>query len=718
MMTLASLSALLLLVIRVMLPGVLAAALTAPGDVRPDVFSRTGRAIFTGVLLNLLLAIAILTVGRWNRCADWVLWSLLVAECIRRHACRGTLLATLRNGGLPVLLVLAAVLLVFHLPVRSEWRMGGWDPGHYQNNSVRIALDGCLENKASRLYTLLSPEERDLLMTRSYGDSYHAISDNLPVNDDGSLPLYFFHLTSIAGAALYRLGGDAFLDRINGFLAFGLLFPFATFLAALGLRGYRRWLPILFMAVSPVWWYHQNFPTSEMLYLFLLLGGAADWLDSRDARRLPWFAWAACFLLVVNHLNAAVLITGLVALASYLETAGEGNPLPRHDRLVRAGGAIAAVAAGFLWDVFCASITIRKLQAENSRMLFVVLLFAASIATCCVMAALPFPERFRNRATRAARGIGLFAAVLLPFVALTSLSGLAREIYYSLYFWLFIPGQMIWWIMRMSPFFNIPSLVLAGAGFACLALQRDSRWRRTALVLLAFGAVICVILVNPGIKKLYPWALRRFYPFALPLLAIAQAVPVAWAFDTLRRQVPLLLRAAAATLLAAALTVVVLSARQSFVAVRTADYSGFHDIIRTLSAAMQPGDILVADAPCWLTPFLVAEGRDVVNGECLRDANLSRRAAARALVESLPSRTGQRLLWLTSTSDGLSVYDDPPAVNPNPVVSIDYPATTVIHGQRNKQYSTRTRIAPLRLYTMEIPPSKPAPPPSSPADSD
>ena len=93
------------------------------------------------------------------------------------------------------------------------------------------------------------------------------------------------------------------------------------------------------MFVSPLWWYHQNIPTSEMLYLFLLLGGAADWLDSRDARRLPWGAWAACFLLVVNHLNAAVLVAGILALATLLEAASDA-PLPRRTRLLRTGVAI------------------------------------------------------------------------------------------------------------------------------------------------------------------------------------------------------------------------------------------------------------------------------------------------------------------------------------------------------------------------------------------
>lgn len=267
MTVLFSFLALLLLVLRVMLPGFLLSTPDLGGGDSPrsGLFPRTGRALFAGVAANLLIPVAFVA-GRWTVLFDWLWWLVIVVNAAHWRIRRRELVSgDFRRWIAPCLLVLAAAALVLLLPVRSEWRMGGWDPGHYQNNSVRIALDGYLENNASHFYKCLSPETRDLLMTRSYGGTYRAIADNLPVDPDGSLPLYFFHLTSIAGAGLYRLGGDAFLDRINGFLAFGSLFAFAAFLSSLGLRGYRRAIPIAFMAISPLWWYHQNFPTSEML---------------------------------------------------------------------------------------------------------------------------------------------------------------------------------------------------------------------------------------------------------------------------------------------------------------------------------------------------------------------------------------------------------------------------------------------------------------------
>ena len=355
MSVLSAILALILLVLRVMLPGMLATS------TRRDLLVRTGRALFIGVVLNLLLAVAALSAGRWSRGIDWGVWGLFVAGGLLVHARRGTLSAILRAGVRPALLVLAAAALVLLLPARSEWRMGGWDPGFYQNNAVRIAADGRLDGPHLPLYVEAARPDSPLasLARTQYGGTYHALADSLPLAPDGSIPLYFFHLTPIAGAGLHRLGGDAFLDRLNGFLAFGALFAFAALLSSLGLRGYRRALPLFFMAISPLWWYQRNIPTSEMLYLFLLLGGAADWLDSRDARRPPWGAWAACFLLVLNHLNAAVLVGALVALATLLEATSSDAPLPRRSRLLRSGVALAALALGGLWDaVFVTSFTV------------------------------------------------------------------------------------------------------------------------------------------------------------------------------------------------------------------------------------------------------------------------------------------------------------------------------------------------------------------------
>ncbi len=723
MSVLSAILALVVLVLRVMLPGLL---LSTPvvGTSGPDadLFPRTGRALFAGVVANLLIPVA-LVAGRWTVLYDWVWWLIVVASAVRWHVHRRELVpADLRLWLAPALLVLAAAALVLLLPARSEWRMGGWDPGFYQNNAVRIAADGRLDGPHLPLYVEAARPDSPLasLARTQYGGTYRALADSLPLAPDGSIPLYFFHLTPIAGAALHRLGGDAFLDRLNGFFAFGALFAFAALLSSLGLRGYRRALPLFFMAISPLWWYQRNIPTSEMLYLFLLLGGAADWLDSRDARRPPWGAWAACFLLVVNHLNAAVLVGALVALATLLEATSSDAPLPRRSRLLRSGVALAALALGGLWDAVFAHATIAKLAAEGP-VVATLLRYFLYVAAAALLSALlpPLPRPLRRAAGWLGRAAALFAAVLVPAIALASLSGPARDWFYAVYERWYPLGQMLWWLMRISPFFGVPALVLAGAGFAVLAFGRDPARRRTALLLLVLGAGFLAILYNPGIKKLFPWALRRFHAVALPAVALGQSIPIAWALDASCRKpkrTPFA-RDAATVLLAAFICVVLLTLPVTRAAARAGDYRGLVGVLETLRSAIQPGDVVITDNPAWMAPLILAEDIPAVNGERFMDGDdgtlwRTPDPAARAdLLTALrfwASVSHTRLLWLTTTTDGLTVYPEPPPVDPAPILSLDYPAPTVAHGQRQKFYETTTLPIPLRLHaTLPLSPESP-----------
>lgn len=688
---------LLLLALRLYLPGLFwtAAAPSSASARTEDFWARAGRLLFAGTLLNLLSILLLLSFGAWTPLLDWLLWALLTAAGMLRARRRAAPLLLRRadllwHAALLFLLLLGARLL----PAQSEWRMGGWDPGHYQNNAVRIAIDGHLRGPEAPLYASLSPEEKDLLAQTNYGGSYRAIADNLPVTADGSMPLYFFHLTSVAGAALYRLGGDAFLNRINLFLAWGLLLPLGSLLAALGLRGIRRATALLFWLLSPLFWYHQSFPTSEMLYLFLLMGGMADWLDSRSdplLPRLPWVAWTACFLLVVNHLNTTLLVGGLVIYAAILEADAR---LPR--RTTRVLGAMAALALGFFWNILFARITLLKLYDESYVIPVITSLFVFCILLALLFSRRPLPVGLRRIALRAVRVLGIAAAIILPIVALSSLFGGAREFYYVLYAKFPILGRPPWWLMRQAPFYGIPALLLAALGLAILAIRPQPRWTRLSIFLVAFGGLFLLILIDPGIKKLFPWALRRFFVYSLPLVTLAQTVPVLWALDAFARHRR---RCLAALTLLASLTAALACLPTTLAAARVGDYPGFLTALRTLKEPLRPDDILVIDAPSWLAPFLVAEGHTVINGALLwESSDPAERAAIQALLRGLPARTGGRLLWLTTSRKGLAIYPEPPAVNPTPIAAVDFDQTTVIHGQRNRAYATETQTKRLRLY--------------------
>ena len=566
---------------------------------------------------------------------------------------------------------------------------------------------------AAFVYKSLSPAERETLAYIHYDGSYRAVANNLPVAEDNSLPLFFFHLTSIAGAALHRLGGDAFLDRSAAFFGLGLLAPLMPLLGALGLRGWRRAVAAAFFFLSPLVWYHQAVPSAEMLYFFLLLGGMADWLESADADppRLPWMAWMSAFLLAINHLNTVVFVSAVAVYSAVLDADAR-----RPRRTLRAAGVFAGLGLGFLWNARFAATTLMKLQDDERAVTVILAIFAVCAVAGLVLSRVRFPEWCKSLARMAVRVLAVGGAVVLAAVSLASLSGAARDWFYVLYAKLPLAGPALWWLMRQSPFYGVPALVLASAGVVFLVFWREPRLTRLALCVLVFGGLFGLILVRPGLAKLFPWGLRRFFVYSVPFVALAQTVPVLWAVGCIRR-----FRVAAAAVLAATAAVAAAEARLAVDAARVGDYPGILGVLRQIEAALQPGDVVVADSTNWMAPLMVAGGHDVVNGTPLwlppgqrepsdHDAGiLPPREQYLNLLLELPARTGGRLLWLTSTSKGLDLYPGLPEIDPEPLVSIDYQAVTVVHGERNKFYDTSTRTTPVRLYaTSGIPPFTPA----------
>lgn len=706
-------AALAVLALRIVLPGLL----LAPAE--GGWLARTGRVVFAGTVANLLAIVALVSCRCWNPANDWGAWLAIAACAWTWRARRGQLPAALHGWWQPALAVLALATLAVLMPARSEWRIGGWDPGHYQNNAVRISLDGRLDGPDSAMYKSLSPDERKTLAYIHYDGSYRAVANNLPVAEDNSLPLFFFHLTSIAGAALHRLGGDRFLDRSAAFFGLGLLAPLMPLLGALGLRGWRRAVAAAFFFLSPLVWYHQAVPSAEMLYFFLLLGGMADWLESADADppRLPWMAWMTAFLLAINHLNTVVFVSAMAVYAAVLDA---GKSRPR--RTLRVAGLFAGLGLGFLWNALFAATTLLKLQDDERAGTVILVLFVLCTAAGLVLSHARFPEWSRTLARLAVRLLAVAGALVLAAVSLASLSGAARDWFYVLYAKLPLAGPALWWLMRQAPFYGVPALVLAAAGVVFLAFWRDPRTTRLALCVLVFGGLFGLILVRPGIAKLFPWGLRRFLVYSVPFVALAQTVPVLWAVDRIRR-----FRVASVVVLAATVAVAAAEARLAVDAARVGDYPGIVGVLRQIEAALQPGDIVVTDSTNWMAPLMVAGGHNVVNGTPLWNPPDRREPSDHsagiqpprdkylALLLDLPSRTGGRLLWLTSTSKGLDLYPELPATDPEPLVSIDYQATIVVHGERNKYYSTATRTTPVRLYaTSAIPPSSSTPQDSAP----
>lgn len=702
----------LLLSLRLVLPGWiwggLPAAATEDGEER-SFWMRLGRAVAVGLLLNLLPALTLAGLRIWTPVADWIVWAGIVAAGVARARRKGRALDPAAAFAALALVGLLSSLPLFFAP-RSEWLAGGWDPGIYQNNAVVIARQNGLQDRAESIYSAMSPDER-ALFTRSDGD-YHEILPSVPIRiEDGSIPLYFFHLTPVCGAWFLRMGGTALLFRLPAILALWGLLPALALFGLVGFGGWRRWAALVPWLLSPMWWYQQAIPTAEMLYLLLLLSGLLLYL--RAARRgaaVPLGAMGALFAAVANHFNFAILAGALLAVAAAIEA-----DLRAPGRRARIGLGFAAVGLGILWNLAFADVIVLRLEIQDRALSLILSGFVAAALLSWALVRRPLPAAVRSGALRGLRTAAVVLAGAAAVVALCvgtdatrcGMAAAAQRIPWA--------GLLLNGALKIVSFHGIPGFVWACAGVAWLALCRSPSKNPLKAVMAALGVVCVVLFLHPGIAQLYPWATRRPFAFLVPFLALAQAFVLVRSLEKLRASrsrwfalVPILLLPAG-----------IFSARLCLAAARVGDYPGFERTLAALERALEPGDVIVADGPEWGTPLMLAGGHDVVSGRRLwrsDDPDYQRRymeTLARAR-----NASGRRFLWLTSTDAGLALYPVEPGVRSGPLAEIAYEFRVVNHGERARSYETQPGRSLFRLYEWDgtfrlrsDPPAAGAPPP-------
>ena len=652
---------------------------------------RLGRTLIAGLLLNLLPALVLASFGRWTPGLDWAAWAAVAVIGLVRWRRGGAAAAPEAKGfaaALAVVALLAAVPLA--APPRSEWLAGGWDPGIYQNNAVAIARANGFQGRAESVYSRMPLEDRPLF-TRSDAE-YHEVFPGAPIRlADGSLPLYFFHLSPLCGAWFWRAGGLDALLRMPAVLALWGLLPMLALAGLAGWRGWRLGAALGAWLLSPMWWYQQSLPTSEMLYLLLLLGGILLYLREADrGAAVPAGAMAALFAATANHLNAALLAGILLLVAAAAEAAARA---PR--RVVRIALCFAALGAGIAWDLGFAGITILRLEEKDQALRVILPAFAALALLGTLLAWRPLPAAVRARGLRWLAAGGGLAGLALAALALGTAVEPVRLALMKAADRLPVAGPVLERVLRVVPFHGPLGWAWACAGLAGLSLRRDPALRLWKALAFALALVCLLLFVEPGIAPLYPWALRRYVVFLVPLLAWGQAFAAVRGIEEIRARGGGW-RWAALLILAPA---VVEGARLAAAAGRVGDYPGLARTLAALEQALQPGDVVIADDPEWGTPLLLAGGRDVVSGRRLwrsEDPGFQRRyldALARARRE-----TGRRFLWMTSTGDRLDLYPVELGVAPAPLAEIAYAFHTVNHGERGRTYEVRERQRVFRLY--------------------
>lgn len=605
------------------------------------VVSRTGRAIALGLVLNLLPGLCVAQASWWSPGVDWGLWAgVTLAGLVWRR--RSSLAGSWLDAACVIgFLALVTVTVLSHAP-RSEWFAGGWDPGLYQNAAVVVARADGFAPRTDSVYALLTREERLLFGPEAF--------PAVPISaETGAIQHYFFQLTPMCGALFYRWGGLDLLSRMNQVLALMGLPVLAALAGALGVVGWRIGAVVLALCVSPLWWYQQAIPTTEMLQFLLLCGAIVAYLDAaRRGAALPLAAALLLGAIGINHFGFPTLVAILVVAAAAAEASAR-----RPGRAARLATCAAGLAAGLAWDLVFSRVTVANLQRLDGVLPLVFLPFAACLAAAGLALSREIEPRF-------ARGAGLFArrsAVLAGLLLMVLAALLSWPVTESLAMRAAAPlpflGALLFRFERYVLFHGTAWFLLLGAGTILLALDKTPATRPLRVLATALGGVVLLLFLHPGIAPLYPWAFRRSVVFLLPLTSLVlgyglTATGAPW------RLHPRAGRAAALLLVAALLVVGVRASRS---AAEVGDYVGFPEALATLDQSLRDGDVVVADDPRVATPLLLMYGRDVLNGSPLwKSRSPAYQQEYLEMLRRIQSELGRRIVWLSTTREVLGLY--------------------------------------------------------------
>lgn len=585
-----------------------------------------------------------------------------------------------RNSGALVVPAIAAIILfvgsaaIMKLPHRSEWILGGWDPGVYQNQGIHTAHSGTFHDPPIALFKNLTPAELDLFTRGENG--YVEIDPGIPIDPATAKILnYFFRLTPSLIATLDLAGGIRAATRVNDFAALIGLVLFAAMLSAWRRPALEIVLALALLILQPLWLYNTHVPTSEMFHLLFICAAGFLLPHLRRHRAAPALFGLILFISILNRFDSIVFSALLIAAVAVIDFTRDDRAAVLRERSYL----IAGLIAGALTDAALCAVTLLRLQ-RVMPMLFAVTaaLLAAALLVDFIASRknlrdrLAFPARHWNIAIAAAATLGVLFIVLIRHTA--------------------IGARIIATATNNAPYLGVFALIAALGGLIRL-LASATASREQKLFVLFLLAATASMLIEGHIVPTYPWSTRRFLPYLVPAVALLAAQLIATAASA--RGNPGGRIAAIGLLLA-----IPLAARQH-VLIRQAwtstEFSGTSRALAEVAAHLAPGDIVIADHHWWATPLTFIYDRPVLNGGFLlkKGPDALARAAAAA---SRWQREGRNVLWLTSTKSGLRIYERP--VTNDTVLWTSAPLTIdeVKHTKTPNGFATAPRVFVFQLH--------------------
>lgn len=644
-----------------------------------------GLSLVLGFVLTTLSALALAQMGRFIPAVDaWctVLLAVIGATAgllrSRRH------LADTFTRAAPLAAFLGVVMaILLAWPHRGEWIAGGWDPGVYQNQAVQLAKTGTFHPETDPVYAALS-DAAFKRFTRRFG-AYQEVFPGVPVDrETRAHSPYFFRLTPMVGAILYRAGGLHALFRINYLIGAIGLTLFGIFLLEAGAPWRLAVAAAFLLCASPLWLYHLHVPMTEMLQ-FMLVAAIGLLLAVGG---VPWIRCAVLGLLTVAAVlnrHAFVPFAGFLALAA----AWSRRDGPVRTLLVEQIALATGVLVGVWLNRSLCGITFVRIGAPLDRVLVTVWIGAVTTGLLGVGLG-----RFR-KLRPVLDGVVRWGAWMA--LGLVCVAGLTSFLDYSLFS--FAGDAAVTVLHRLDvllPFMGYASVLAACLG-AAVVLAGYSRLPLLPRSWIAFLLLsTAVLFARPSLREIMPWMSRRFLVYTVPAVALLAAAGLDALARTGRRGC-----------IAAVLVALLLPAtnlKRVWHAWDRTEYDGLSGLLAACDRQLKTRDVIVVDAPKWGTPLALAYGRSVLNGRHLwRDKKTDTVEKGLDALREL-HRQGWRVRFLTTTPDqALSIYAAPIQPVTLDWDSGDFKLGEIIHHRRASDFVIREYNVRFRLYTWNVP---------------
>jgi hypothetical protein len=672
-----------LFIVNILLPGIFW-SWAFPKDIK-SIWQKGVIAIFIGFIFSLSLSFLFNTLCL-NSLTVNVLGSLVFALSgynigykrgyFSSHELEHTLFS-----GLRISIVFVLIFLFFNL--NSQWIMGGWDPGIYTNQGLNIAnKNGFVQPVGFEDDDLMSDEilmiskVPDEMVSPIPGEEYRELLPGVRIDvEKGDVSnLFFRNFPSFIGM-LSNWGLVDFGLKANVFAGLMTVLIFIV----LAYRMFGSFYSVAFCLMlffHSLFLYHIKLPTTEVLQMALFFGFVL--LNSwRTNLFISVFSALIFFCAVTNRAGFIAFGSLYLFFVCLAKTTTDESRKERFTFLVLT---CLGLICGLIYDIIYSSNTIIKLNYVLDKLFMVAL---ASIIGSVIVTAfsnffkiylLKLVDVFENRKN------GYITACLLILATIVITFFVYNKSDY--------PANQI---KMLISYFGMVTLLFVFAGmFFMLFDPKTNIYAKTTVVFLIVVSI--VTFSNQYVANLYPWAVRRYVTYTLPLI-ILSAIYLPCVLWRSKKVFP---RVLAVMFI---FVICISQARSTFKVLIHSEYRGILVKLEELDNELDDESLILVDDHRFATPLMYIYGHKVMDNALLVSKVCDENSANRYynLLKKMHDR-GHSVYFFTTKHLSKEPSFPFEIVLSNIWNSAEFETTEVVHGENQKAFEYKSFAISPSLY--------------------